>query len=742
MDNYTATSGRAVRIPEVMISYSSQDRDRVMQFVRALRAAGVAVWIDQGGIDGAQRWSEEIVNAIEACRTVLLFISRTSMESQNISREVALAWESGKHFLPVALEEAKIPKSMQYQLAGIQYVKLYEGDPDAKFESVLRALVRLGVRVSPYSMAVISAGMGDRDQTLEWLAKACEEHSGGLSRLKTEPRFNPMRTDPRFADLAKRAESIALDSEDASAEIVLPQPLTAGPQKSTASVPAPAWKRLLWPDIVDAKSAREAAALAVWASAAVIAARWLLSFLVTTTPMNGMEWWNDPIVMTVIFAALGFGVQKMGRPAAVIGTILCALGALFNLNALSFLRSAMESQEQYQRMGQQFSGQPNYSALYYAALFGGVAGIVFVLAFVNAWRGTFAYRALVQARQTQDKQDALSPEDLLAVRRRVMAVVQRVWGKGPLAAAKSAPEAASTAAPAAIATPVQFRAPSDAPKVATQPFEAPSNLSLSDDETQSALTLRPALPIPVLTSATVESPNSPVAPSAVVPTPDAQALDQFPAVDDAPDVHTLADLVGSNPFQIMRALIFLAANVVTGLAFMLARSMMMSGPFHPVYWQFAILHGIAFTLATVLAFRFIRRGWTAAVVAAAVTVLLMLPVCHFTLGTFTIGDLFYREQFQEFLLIPFVDSLVTLLGLFFLIPRIRPLALALWTGSVCAEVATSMLITTLRELGAAAPPDPVLGGTLAFFVGVRSLVFAAVLWTGLRFSGMGRGAAG
>jgi len=726
MGNYAATTGRATRAPEVMVSYSSQDRDRVMQFVRALRAAGVAVWIDQGGIDGAQRWSEEIVNAIEACRTVMLFISRTSMESQNISREVALAWESGKHFLPVALEEAKIPKSMQYQLAGIQYVKLYEGDADAKFESVLRALVRLGVRVSPYSMAVISAGLGDREETLEWLAKSCEERSAGLARLKTEARFHPMRSDPRFAELAKRAESIALDSEDVSAEIVLPQPFSAGHQVTAPSGPTPVWKRLLWPDIVDAKSTREAAALAVWASAAIIASRWLVSFLVATPAITGAGWWNDPIVLTIIFVFIGFGVQKMGRPAAVIGTVLCALGALFNLNMLSPLKNAMQLQETYR---QQFAGQPDYAALYYAALFGGVAGIVFVLAFVNAWRGTFAYRAMVQARQTQDKQDALSPEDLLAVRRRVMGVIQRVWGTGPLSTAKTAPETAPAAATTtAIAMPVQFRAPLEAPAVAAHPAtETLSSLEPSDDETQSALTLQPDLRSSVVASASVEISNgAPV------------ALDQFPEIDDAPDVHTLADLVGSNPFRLGHALVFLAANVVTGLVFTLARSILISGPFHPVYWQYAILHGIAFTLATLLAYCFVRRGWTAAVVAAAATVLLMLPVCHFTLGTFNLGDLFYREQFQEFLLIPFVDSLVTLLGLFFLIPRIRPLVLALWTGSVCAEVATSMLLTTLRELGSAAPPDPVLAATIAFFVGVRSLVFAGVFWAGLRFSGVGR----
>jgi len=56
----------------------------------------------------------------------------------------------------------------------------------------------------------------------------------------------------------------------------------------------------------------------------------------------------------------------------------------------------------------------------------------------------------------------------------------------------------------------------------------------------------------------------------------------------------------------------------------------------------------------------------------------------------------------------------------------------------CAEVVTAMLITILRDLGAAQPPDPVLAGTRVFFVGVRSLVFAVAFWGGLRVAGIGK----
>lgn len=732
----TTTTARRVRTPEVMVSYSSQDRDRVMQFVGALRASGVAVWIDQGGIDGAQRWSEEIVNAIEACRTVLLFISRSSMGSQNIAKEVALAWESGKHFLPVALEEAKIPKSMQYQLAGIQYVKLYEGNPDAKFESVLRALVRLEVRVSPYSMAVVSAGIGDREQALEWLTKACEERSSGLSRLKSEPRFNPMHSDPRFVELAKRAESLELELEDPTAEIVLPQPIKPQTQ-SIPSGPAPAWKQLLWPDIVDASSAREAAGQGVWAAVLLIVCFWLVSFFVPTPMMTVKSWWNDPIVLTVIWGAIGFGVQKMGRPAAIIGAGLCVMGALFNLNMLSVFRPLMDSQQIYKSMGQNLAGQPDYSALYYSCLFGVMAGIACVVGFINASRGTLAYRQMVTAGKTEDKQDALSPQDLLAVRRKAVAAVQRIWGAGPLATASQL-ESASTLPDNAAPAPVRVVAQERPSVVAPYASSITADAAVTPQAAPVALETSPAVADAFVTS---EPPQTPVATASILtttPSPAQETVDAFPAYDDAPEVNTLGDLIGSNPMRLTRILAFLAANVATAMIFIFSRSVSIPGPMHPVYWQFALLRGIAVTLAAWLAFRFIRSGWTASIVAAGIATAILVAVSHFTLGTFTLADVFYREQFQEFVLIPFVDILITLLGLFYLIPRVRPLALGLWVGAVCSEVLTSMLITTLRDLGAGAPPDRVLAGTLVFFVGVRSMVFAVVFWIGLKIAGVGR----
>jgi TolB-like protein/Tfp pilus assembly protein PilF len=58
--------------------------------------------------------------------------------------------------------------------------------------------------VSPYFMAEIHARLGDKEQTLEWLEKAYEKHSDYLVRLKVDPLFDGLRSEPRFESLLRR----------------------------------------------------------------------------------------------------------------------------------------------------------------------------------------------------------------------------------------------------------------------------------------------------------------------------------------------------------------------------------------------------------------------------------------------------------------------------------------------------------------------------------------------------------
>ena len=53
-------------------------------------------------------------------------------------------------------------------------------------------------------MAMIHAGLGNRNEAFDWLGKAFEDRSVGLVYLKVDPMFAPLAGDPRFTDLARR----------------------------------------------------------------------------------------------------------------------------------------------------------------------------------------------------------------------------------------------------------------------------------------------------------------------------------------------------------------------------------------------------------------------------------------------------------------------------------------------------------------------------------------------------------
>ena len=58
--------------------------------------------------------------------------------------------------------------------------------------------------VSPYWLALACAGVGETSAALDKLENACGQHDVILVWLGTEPRFDKLRSEPRFADLLRR----------------------------------------------------------------------------------------------------------------------------------------------------------------------------------------------------------------------------------------------------------------------------------------------------------------------------------------------------------------------------------------------------------------------------------------------------------------------------------------------------------------------------------------------------------
>src|SRR5437667_6810612 len=60
------------------------------------------------------------------------------------------------------------------------------------------------VYVSPCSIAMVYAGLGDKDLAFEWLEKALQTRDPWLVWLPAEPNFDSLRIDARFEEMLLR----------------------------------------------------------------------------------------------------------------------------------------------------------------------------------------------------------------------------------------------------------------------------------------------------------------------------------------------------------------------------------------------------------------------------------------------------------------------------------------------------------------------------------------------------------
>jgi TolB-like protein/Flp pilus assembly protein TadD len=184
---------------EVFVSYSRDDASQVLELAAKLRAAGVTLWIDQSGIDAASQWSEQIVNALESAKVLLLMVTEAAVHSHNVAKEVVLVSERKGHILPVHLEPTVIPPALKYQLAGIQHVEYFKGgDSDANLKSILRSLERIGVTFAPPQETKAAAPAVDPDARATVRASAPVER-GALAVMPFD-NISPDKETDYFSD--------------------------------------------------------------------------------------------------------------------------------------------------------------------------------------------------------------------------------------------------------------------------------------------------------------------------------------------------------------------------------------------------------------------------------------------------------------------------------------------------------------------------------------------------------------
>jgi TolB-like protein/Flp pilus assembly protein TadD len=106
-----------------------------------------------------------------------------------------------------ALKRAEVSggNSKMVSLRGYILAKL--GRPN-EAEDVLRTLksIARGRYVPPYAMALVHAGLGQRDSAFEWLNRAYDQRDVHLTFLAQDPKWDDFRKDARFRELIERCD--------------------------------------------------------------------------------------------------------------------------------------------------------------------------------------------------------------------------------------------------------------------------------------------------------------------------------------------------------------------------------------------------------------------------------------------------------------------------------------------------------------------------------------------------------
>lgn len=114
--------------------------------------------------------------------------------------------QQGRYDEAVATLEAMRPKHSRYADAALGFAYGRMGRPD-KAAEMLRDIERLSTPedpMPPLEWALVYIGMDDRGRAFEKLEEVYRGRFSHLAYLKSDPMYDSLRDDPRFADLARR----------------------------------------------------------------------------------------------------------------------------------------------------------------------------------------------------------------------------------------------------------------------------------------------------------------------------------------------------------------------------------------------------------------------------------------------------------------------------------------------------------------------------------------------------------
>ena len=140
----------------VFISYSSENKNIADAIVADLEQHGIRCWYAPRDIMPGKPWMGSIVEAIKNSEIVVLVYTEESNKSQQVMREMTLAFDSGKTIIPFKLTATDMNENLSYFLAGVHWM-------DAITPPLNKRIIELREKIGAV-MANSAATFDDADQ--------------------------------------------------------------------------------------------------------------------------------------------------------------------------------------------------------------------------------------------------------------------------------------------------------------------------------------------------------------------------------------------------------------------------------------------------------------------------------------------------------------------------------------------------------------------------------------------------
>lgn len=108
--------------PFLFVSHVSEDRREAMEIVAALERRNIRCWIAPRDVHPGRPFDDEISDAIDGCRAMLLVFSDNCNDREYIRREVTVAGEAQKLIIPFRIENAQPKHGLRVRLADLHWI--------------------------------------------------------------------------------------------------------------------------------------------------------------------------------------------------------------------------------------------------------------------------------------------------------------------------------------------------------------------------------------------------------------------------------------------------------------------------------------------------------------------------------------------------------------------------------------------------------------------------------------------